>query len=251
MLSLVVVPTLVVLIAGCSSNRPEVTVFAAASLANVLQPLGERFEAEQGIDVKFSFGGSWTLSQQISRGAPADVFLAAGPDPMDALEEDSLLAPSSRADLFGNTLVIVAKDSRDAMVFTPIDLLGGDVSRIALGDPALAPAGSYAREALLAMGLWDDIQDKLVYGLNVRTALQYVTSKNADVAIVYATDAASDDTLRPLWVFPPEAHSPIRYPVAMLSKAENPTEATSFMAFLGSSEARAVFTEHGFTPIDR
>ena len=140
---------------------------------------------------------------------------------------------------------------RDAAVSTPADLLGDDVSRIALGDPALAPAGTYAREALQGMGLWDDIQGKLVYGLNVRTALQYVTSRNADVAIVYATDAASDDTLRTLWAFAPESHSPIRYPVAALKDADNPDQAASFMAFLRSTEASEVFKEYGFTPIAR
>lgn len=243
--------TVALAFAGCGSDKPEVTVFAAASLADVLQPLGERFEAEHGIDVKFSFGGSWTLSQQISRGAPADVFLAAGPDPMDALDIEGLLSPGSRSNLLSNILVIVGVDPRDAVVFTPTDLLGGAVSRIALGDPALAPAGSYAREALQGMGLWDDIQGKLVYGLNVRTALQYVTSRNADVAIVYATDANSDDTLRTLWAFPPEAHSPIRYPVAALRDADNPDQAASFMAFLLSEEASMIFTELGFTPIAR
>ena len=107
LLSLAVVLTVVFAIAGCGSDKPEVTVFAAASLADVLDPLGERFEAEHGIDVKFSFGGSWTLSQQISRGAPADVFLAAGPDPMDALDIDGLLSPGSRSNLLSNILVIV------------------------------------------------------------------------------------------------------------------------------------------------
>jgi len=250
-LALVSALALTFTLSGCGSDKPEVTVFAAASLADVLQPLGERFEAEQGIDVRFSFGGSWMLSQQITRGAPADLFLAAGPAPMDALGDDGFLASASRSDLLSNILVIVGVEPRDAVVFTPADLLGGDVSRIALGDPSLAPAGSYAREALQGMGLWDDIQGKLVYGLNVRTALQYVTSGNADIAIVYATDAASDDGLRTLWAFPPESHSPIRYPVAMLSEAENPDEAASFLAFLLSEEASAVFTEYGFTPMER
>ena len=243
--------TVAFVLSGCGSDKPEVTVFAAASLADVLQPLGERFEVEQGIDVKFSFGGSWTLAQQITRGAPADVFLAAAPGPMDALDIDGLLAPGSRSDLLSNILVMVGKDPRAAGIFTPSDLLREEVSRIALGDPSLAPAGSYAREALQGMGLWEQVESKLVYGLNVRTALQYVSSGNADVAIVYATDAASDGSLRVLWAFPPETHSPIRYPVAAMNAADNPSGAEAFLAFLHSEEASAVFREHGFTPIER
>ena len=84
LLSLAAVLTVVFVVTGCANEVPEVTVFAAASLADVLQPLGERFEAQQGIDVKFSFGGSWALAQQVVRGAPADAFLAAGSGPMDA-----------------------------------------------------------------------------------------------------------------------------------------------------------------------
>lgn len=251
MLRLVMMLTLVVIISGCGSDKPDVTVFAAASLADVLQPLGERFEAEQGIDVKFSFGGSWSLAQQVTRGAPADVFLAAGPGPMDALDNDGLLTAVSRSDLLGNVLVIVGKDPRDAVISTPTDLLRDDVSRIALGDPSLSPAGRYAREALRGMGLWEQLEGKLVYGLNVRTALQYVSSGNADVAIVYATDAASNDILRVLWVFPPETHSPIRYPIAWLKTADNPSGAEAFLVFLQSEEVSLVFKEHGFTPIQR
>ena len=250
LLTLAVALTMAFLLPGCGNDKPELTVFAAASLADVLQPLGERFETEQGIDVKFSFGGSWTLAQQISRGAPADVVLAAGPGPMDTLDDDGLLIPGSRSDLLGNTLVMVGKDPRDAVLLTPTDLLSDDVSRIAIGDPSLAPAGSYAREALQGMGLWEQLESKLVYGLNVRTALQYVSTGNADVAIVYATDAASDDTLRVLWAFPPESHSPIRYPVAALNTADNPSGAEAFLTFLHSEAASLAFREQGFAPID-
>lgn len=251
LLVLALVLTLGFTLSACGSEKPEVTVFAAASLADVLQPLGERFELEQGIEVKFSFGGSWSLAQQVSRGAPADVFLAAGPGPMDSLAGEGLLAQGSRSDLLGNTLIIVGADPRDAVVFTPERLLDNNVRRIAMGDPALAPAGSYAREALQGMGLWVDLQGKLIYGLNVRTALQYVSSGNADVAIVYGTDASSDDSLRPLWAFPPESHSPIRYPIATLSHAGNPSGAEAFQAFLHSAEVSNLFVEYRFSPIDR
>jgi molybdate transport system substrate-binding protein len=145
---------------------------------------------------------------------------------------------------------MVGKDPRDAVLLTPTDLLSDDVSRIAIGDPSLAPAGSYAREALQGMGLWEQLESKLVYGLNVRTALQYVSTGNADVAIVYATDAASDDTLRVLWAFPPESHSPIRYPVAALNTADNPSGAEAFLTFLHSEAASLAFREQGFAPID-
>lgn len=234
---------------ACSNHRTELTVFAAASLADVLQPLGERFESEKGIKVNYSFGGSWTLAQQVSLGAPADVFVAGGPGPMDALDDKNLLVNGSRIDLLGNMLVIVAKDQYNPATFSPTDLLRDDVNRIAMGDPSLAPAGNYAREALQTIGLWADLREKLVYGLNVRTALQYARSGNSDVAIVYATDVVGDEQLRLLWTFPPETHSPIRYPIAVIGGADNSSKAAEFVAFLRSEEASEIFSEHGFNPM--
>ena len=234
---------------ACSNHRSNLTVFAAASLADVLQPLGERFELEKGINVNYSFGGSWTLAQQVSLGAPADVFVAGGPGPMDTLDGKNILVNGSRIDLLGNLLVIAAKEQHNPDMFSPTDLLQGKVARIAIGDPSLAPAGTYAREALQTIGLWNDLQDKLVYGLNVRTALQYVKSGNTDVAVVYASDVAADEQLRLLWTFPPETHSPIRYPIAVIGGSDNLSKATEFLAFLQSEGASEIFNEHGFKPL--
>ena len=139
---------------------------------------------------------------------------------MDVLDDKNLLANGSRSDLLGNMLVIVAKGRHHTDMFSPTDLLEDEVTRIAMGDPSLAPAGTYAREALQTIGLWSDLRDKLVYGLNVRTALEYAKSGNADVAIVYSTDVTSDEQLHLLWTFPPETHSPIRYPIAVIGKSD-------------------------------
>ena len=114
---------LLLLTASCSNHRNDLTVFAAASLADVLQPVGKRFESEKGISVNYSFGGSWTLAQQVSLGAPADVFLSGGPGPMDLLAQNNLLAPESRSDLLGNTLVIVCQEQHTTDMFSPTNLL--------------------------------------------------------------------------------------------------------------------------------
>ena len=249
LMSLVAVSFLLLVSESCSNDRTDLTVFAAASLADVLPPLGERFESEKGIKVNYSFGGSWTLAQQVSLGAPADVFVAGGPGPMDVLDDKNLLANGSRVDLLGNMLVIVAKGQHNSETFSPTDLLRDDVKRIAMGDPSLAPAGNYAREALQTLGLWAELREKLVYGLNVRAALKYVRSGNSDVAIVYATDVARDEQLRLLWAFPPETHSSIRYPVAAIAESDNSWKASEFLAFLRSEVASEIFSEHGFNPM--
>ena len=232
-------------VAGCDGDRPTVTVFAAASLAGVLQPLGEDYSSEAGVGVRFHYGGSWMLAQQIIRGLPADAFIAAGPGPMDTLEAAALLSPGTRSNLLGNALVLVGPED-GIPIASPGDLLREEVRRVAMADPKLAPAGAYAREAFQGMGLWDGLRSKLVYGQDVRTAMRYVSDATADAAVVYATDLRGAGGVRLLWRFPPDSHAAVRYPVAALADADNP-EAAAFLAFLRSDEAAAAFQEHGFT----
>ena len=239
---------LVVAVAGCGGGRPAVTVFAAASLADALRPLERAFEREAGVDVRFNFGGSTFLAQVIRRGAPVDVFIAAGPGPMDTLEAEGLLAPGTRFDLVGNALALAVPVEREDEIAHPEDLLRDDVSRFAMGDPALAPAGVYAREALIGMGLWEGLQRKRLLGASVRTALMYITSGTADAAIVYASDALGAREVRVVWRFPEGSHAPVRYPAAALAGADNPAGASAFLAFLRTEEAQAPFRAEGFRP---
>ena len=157
-----------------------------------------------------------------------------------------MLAPGSRIDLLGNVLVVVAEAGDADAPSEPQGLLDPDVRRIAVADPQLAPAGAYAREALQSLGLWAPLEPKLVTGADVRTVVAYVESGNADVAVVYATDASISPDLRVLWTFDPDAHSPVVYPVAALRDAADPQAARLFREFLLGAEAGKVFERSGF-----
>ena len=231
---------------GCSTSEEELLVFAAASLRDALEEVGEEFQAAHDIRVRFSYGGSVAMAQQLARGAPADLFLSAGPGPMDVLEQQGLLEPGTRVDLLGNVLVVVAGEGVDATPSEPQGLLSPGVRRIAIADPQLAPAGAYAREALQSLELWEPLRPKLVMGADVRTVLTYVESGNADAAVVYGSDASISPDLRALWTFAPDSHSPLVYPVAALQKAGNPQGARLFREFLLGAEAGEVFDRFGF-----
>lgn len=234
--------------AACETGeRRPLTVFAAASLADVLEPLGEQFEAEKNVDLRINFGGSTSLSQVIRRGAPADVFISAGEGPMDHLESARLLVNGSRVDLAGNSLVLVVPADSSADISGPLDLLREDVSRFSTADPQLAPAGVYARQAFESMGLWDDLRPKRLLGSSVRNALMYATFGTADAAVVYASDAQAEDGVSIVWRFPVDSHAPVRYPAAAIEGADNPGDAASFIAFLTSETAQVAFRMHGFT----
>ena len=231
---------------GCGSSEEDLLVFAAASLRDALDEVGEQFQETHGVRVRFSYGGSVAMAQQLARGAPADLFLSAGPGPMDVLDRQGLLEPGTRVDLLGNVLVVVAGKEAGEAPAQPQNLLSPGVRRIAVADPQLAPAGAYAREALQSLGLWASLEPKLVMGADVRTVLAYVESGNADVAVVYASDASIAQDLRVLWAFAPETHSSVVYPVAALREAGNPRGARLFREFLLGAETGEVFDRFGF-----
>ena len=121
-------------------EREEILVFAAASLANVMEDLGQQFNEAQGIRVRFNLGGSTSLAQQIIRGAPADAFISAGVRPMAVLEDGGHIVPGTRVDLLTNQLVLVAPSgtAEGLGIGSVEDLAKADV-RVAMADPDLAP----------------------------------------------------------------------------------------------------------------
>ncbi len=237
------------LVAGCGENEAsdgELLIFAAASLADSLGEIEESFEKGADIDLIFSYGASQALAQQIASGAPADVFIPAGRFPAEFLTERGAVEPNV-SDLLINRLVVVARPDLGVELSSIEQLSDSRVDRVAVAAPDLAPAGRYAREALRTLGLWDGLEPKLVFGPDVRATMAYVESGNADVALVYVTDANMAQNLDLLDIVPPESYSPVTYPVAVVDRTERDTDATTeFLSFLHSGGARSVFERHGF-----
>jgi molybdate transport system substrate-binding protein len=227
--------------------RPELLVFAAASLTDALGEIGRSFEASTGVRVLFSFAGSNALARQIQAGAPADVFVSANLDRMDELESAGLVRPEDRVNLLSNRLAIVVAASSRLVVETPGDLT--QVRRLALGDPEAVPAGIYARRWLERVGIWTRVRERVIPTLDVRAALTAVESGGAEAGIVYRTDAAISHGVRVAFEVPPGEAPWIVYPAAVLASSTVP-EAHEFLGHLRSAEARAIFTRLGFVPLD-
>lgn len=227
----------------------QITVFAAASLTDALAEIETRFEAATGHDLVVSLAGSSVLARQIQQGAPADIFISASGDWMDAVEADGLIEEGSRFDLLVNTIVLVAHGTEAA----PVDigpstdlagLLGGGRLAMALVDSV--PAGVYGKAALESLGLWDEVEAQVAQADNVRAALAFVAAGEAPYGIVYATDAAAEDDATIVGTFPPDSHPPIVYPAADLAGRDVPAEG-DFLDYLRGAEARAAFERQGFT----
>lgn len=237
-------------VSACAGGN--VTVFAAASLTNAVNDIGKLFTEKNKGAFMPSYLSSSTLAKQIENGAPANVFISADEKWMDYLAEKKLIDPATRSNLLGNRLVLIAPaNSRISKVnitsgFNLAGLLAG--GKLSVGDPAHVPAGIYAKQALDALGVWKSVEGSLARGANVRLALVLVERGEAPLGIVYATDAAISKKVKVVGVFPESSHPPIVYPAALVAGHET-AAAKSFIEFLKTPQARAIFEKYGFSVI--
>ncbi|MCW9709579.1 molybdate ABC transporter substrate-binding protein [Avibacterium sp. 21-586] len=231
------------------STQAKLTVFAAASMTNVLEQVKMsylKFHPKEEID--FSFASSSVLARQISQGAPADLFISANQKWMDFLAEKNTIDPKSRVNLVQNTLVMIAPKN------SPLEKI--DVqntqwqialkdSYLAVGDPAHVPAGKYAQEALTSLNQWQAVENKLARANNVRAALALVEQGESPLGIVYGTDAVVSQKVKVVAIFPANSHAAIEYPAAIVAGHRN-QESKTFLDYLQSEEAKQIFTQAGF-----
>jgi len=233
-----------------TARAESVTVFAAASLKNVLEDLAGTFEKRTGNRIVLSFAGSSALARQIEYGAPADIFISANRDWMDQLESGGYLEPDSRFNFAGNRLVLIgagaASDTTPIEITSNFDLVDAlDGGQLAMGLVEAVPAGIYGRAALEHLGLWLSVRDQVAQSDNVRSAMALVALGAAPLGIVYETDAAVERKVTVLGRFPQDSHPPIRYPAALVD-GRGSKAAMDFMSYLKSLEAQALLKAHGF-----
>jgi molybdate transport system substrate-binding protein len=231
------------------SQDETITVFAAASMQNALDDVDAAFTKQTGVKVVTSYDASSGLMKQIEGGAPADAFVSADLKWMDYGVEKKVINESTRINLLGNELVLIApKDSKiDHVDIEPgFDLakLASD-GRIATGDVKAVPVGLYAKAALERLGVWPSVEPKMQMAVNVRDALARVACREAALSIVYATDAKISPSVKVVGVFPDNSHDPIIYPVAATVNAKPGT--MQYLRFLRSAAAKSIFEGYGFS----
>jgi len=238
---------------GVRAQPQPLTVFAAASLQNVMKEIGADYTKASGTPIAFSFAGSSTLARQIVEGAPVDLFISADPQWMDYTQSHGLVEGASRVDLLTNQLALIApKGSALSLKIAPgfaIAKALGD-GRLAMADPNAVPAGLYGKAALTKLGVWSQVESRVAKGDSVRAALMFVARGEAPLGIVYDTDAKIDPSVRIVDLFPDDSHPPILYPAAVIVSPRSP-EARAFLSYLQSPPARTVFARYGFRPAGR
>ncbi len=228
-----------------SAKKVELTMSAAASLQDALNDIKMDFENEHpNVKITFNFGASGALQQQITQGAPVDLFFSAAEDKFEKLVQDGQIEKKNGINLLGNELVLVVpKDStKDIKGFEDL----ANAEKISIGTPESVPAGQYAKETLENLHLWTNVEKQVVYAKDVRQVLTYVETGNVDAGIVYKTDALSSSKVKIAAEAEENTHQPIIYPVGVIKDSSNQKEAKQFYQYLQNEKSMKTFEKYGF-----
>lgn len=230
-----------------SASKVTLNVSAAASLTDAINAIDALYtQKNPNVTITPNFASSGTLQKQIEAGAPADVFLSAAPQQMDALQKEQLIIDSTRKDILGNEVVLIVPKDSTLNLTDFKQLLDANVKKIAIGDPTSVPAGTYAKKVFEELGIWTQLQPKFVLGSDVRQVLAYVAGDNVDAGVVYATDAPISKGVKIVAVGPADINNTIIYPAAVLKGSKNQAAAKAYVDFLSTPDAKAIFEKYGF-----
>jgi molybdate transport system substrate-binding protein len=229
---------------GGTSGRPEVTVAAAADLQFAFQDIGALFEEQCGCKATFIFGSSGDLASQIENGLPVDVFASANITYVDGLREKGLILDDTQQLYAVGRIVLAVNRDSGVQVETLRDLLKPEVKKVAIANPEHAPYGVAAMQALQSEGIWEDLEPRLVYGENVRQALQYIQTGDAQAGIVALSVAAVPEISYTL--INDSLHQPLRQALAVLRRTGEEQLARDFIAFVNGSQGRPIMKKYGF-----
>lgn len=247
---MMLVSTLLVGAQAQKTDTTTITIFAAASLKTALDGAAAAYEKSTGNKVVISYAGSSALAKQIEQGAPADIFVSADLDWMDYVQKAKLIKDDTRFNLLGNRLVLIAPKASMVELKIgkdfPLAAALGD-NRLAMANVKSVPAGKYGSAALQKLGVWSAVESKVAQADNVRAALALVAQGEAQLGIVYETDATAEPKVKIVDVFPEDSHPPIIYPIAIIAATKNGDAAKAFIDYLKSADAQAFFTKQGFT----
>ena len=223
-----------------------VTIAAASSLRDAVARAAAGYEAaHSGAVVRPVFGASNVLARQIVEGAPVDLFLAADPRSMDAVEKAGRLVAETRTDLLTNVLVVVVPEGSRLKISGPSDLERAEIRNVAICDDAV-PIGHYARAWLAAKGVLGRLEGRIVRPDDARATLAMVEAGAVDLGIVYRTDAKAAKRARIAFEAPASETPGVVYPAALVAGGPNPAGGKDLLEFLLSPAGLDLFREAGF-----
>jgi molybdate transport system substrate-binding protein len=224
----------------------ELLVAGASDLRPAFEEIGKLFTAQTGSKVTFSFGSSGQLAQQISNGAPFDVFASADTRYIDQVLSDGIGDPATRATYAFGRLALWVPSRTQKRIFNLLDLSDPTTKRIAIANPEHAPYGVAAVQALKSSKIYELVSDKLIYGENVSDTYRLATSGNADAALVSLSLVIANSSGGQYVIIPTDAHAPLEQGLVVLAKKSRASSAKAFVSLVSSAAGRTVMRKYGF-----
>ena len=238
---------LALLFVSGATPAAQVRAAVASNFTAAIKDIAARFERETGNHVELIFGSTGKHYAQIHNGAPFDVFFAADVRRPRLLAEEGVAVPQSRFTYAVGRIVLWSP--RSGYVDGKGEVLRtGTFRHIAIANPRLAPYGTAARQVLQSMGLWGNLQPRIVRGENIGQTYQFVSSGSVELGFV-----ALSQVKRPgqsikgsYWMAPPKLYTPIEQQAVLLRRARDNAAAQAFLRFVRGAEARKVIEGFGY-----
>lgn len=235
-------------IAPESVPATEVRVAVAANFAGCLEQLGKSFEESTGHDLIVSMGSSGKHFAQIKAGAPFDVFFAADAERPALLESAGLTVPESRYTYaIGRLVLWMPRRAGDSDQKVGERLKSPDFRHLALANPRLAPYGLAAKQTLTSLGLWEELEPRLVMGQSVGQTWQFVATGNAELGLVALSQCLGSAEEGSWQIIDADLHDPIEQQVVLLRSAADNEAARQLLEFIREPENRLVIEACGYT----
>jgi molybdate transport system substrate-binding protein len=224
----------------------NVKVAASANLQSIIKVLGQDFKQKTGITIEPIVGSSGNLTAQMKNGAPYDVFLSADMSFPETLFKEGFSAKKPVVYTLGSLIICSNQDigfeNWDRLLMTE------RIKKIAVANPAIAPYGKAAEEALKSKGILNDIKPKIVYGESISQINTYITTGVVDLG--FTTQALVKDPANKTklyWkVIDPKTYAPIEQGMILLKHADGNSDAMKFYQYILSPAAKAIFAEYGY-----
>lgn len=238
---------------GCKQQeeRPQLIIYAAASLTSIITEMGEAFSKQNDVTIQYNFASSGALARQLIAKTQADIYLSANIKWMDLVDNAGRLIPNSRNSLLSNHLVIVSQKDATFELTEPNALSEANFTYCTIGDPSHVPVGQYAQKWLESIEQWHPLQGRISLAPDARSVIAQVSHNKNLIGIVYYSDyLIRRDDLQILYTLPADEGPRIEYQVARIQSPSHSPAAIEFINYLRSEPSAATFEALGFSVID-
>ncbi|MCJ2164988.1 MULTISPECIES: molybdate ABC transporter substrate-binding protein [unclassified Pseudodesulfovibrio] len=221
----------------------DLLIAQAANFTPVMKEIIPAFEKATGLTVQATYASTGKLYGQIISDAPFDVFLAADqkrPDKLyaDGLAQEPFVYAKGQVVLWTSEKSLCGQNWK-AAVQNPA------VKKVAIANTETAPYGTSAMKAMQAVGIWDTMQPKLVFGQSISQVFQFASTGAADVGLCAYSSVFTDEGKKGCFVVVDEA-PPVIQAACILKSAHNPEGAAKFVEFLSTPEVQALKQKYGY-----